>query len=103
MSRTTFEKLQERFDPQAAEGMDDVFQFHFSDADSHYLVVKNGQLDIQAGEHDAPSVTLTTSTDTLKGVMSGEINGMSAFMTGRLKATGNIMLATRLASLFPSR
>jgi putative sterol carrier protein len=34
--------------------------------------------------------------------MSGDINGMTAFMTGKLKATGNVMLATKLTSLFPS-
>lgn len=101
MSTTTFDKLKRRFDPEAAKGMDDVFQFHFSDEQSHYLHVKDGTLDVQQGEHDDPSVTLSTSTETLKGIMSGEINGMTAFMTGKLKATGNIMLATKLTSLFP--
>ncbi|WP_163557204.1 SCP2 sterol-binding domain-containing protein [Halomonas sp. NO4] len=103
MSRSTLEKLQQRFDPQAAQGMDDVFQFHFSDAGSHYLVVQDGSLAVHEGEHDDPSVTLSMSSDTLKGVMTGEISGMSAFMTGKLKATGNVMLATKLSSLFPNR
>ncbi|QTF91072.1 SCP2 sterol-binding domain-containing protein [Halomonas sp. BM-2019] len=102
MTLSTFDKLQSRFDAQAAQGMDEVFQFHFSDAGSHYLVVKDGSLAIQEGEHDDPSVSLSLSTDTLKGIMSGEVNGMTAFMTGRLKATGNVMLATRLTSLFPN-
>lgn len=101
MSQSTFEKLQSRFDSQAASGMDEVFQFHFSDAGSHYLVVKDGSLEIREGEHEDPSVSLSLSTDTLKGVMSGDINGMTAFMTGKLKATGNVMLATKLTSLFP--
>ncbi|MFY0988922.1 SCP2 sterol-binding domain-containing protein [Halomonas sp. C05BenzN] len=101
MTLSTFDKLQTRFDAQAANGMDEVFQFHFSDAGSHYLVVRDGNLAVEEGEHDDPSVTLTMSTDTLKGVMNGEINGMTAFMTGKLKATGNVMLATRLGSLFP--
>jgi putative sterol carrier protein len=102
MSLSTFDKLQSRFNAQAAQGMDDVFQFHFSDAGSHYLVVKDGNLEIQEGEHDDPSVCLSLSTDTLKGIMNGEVNGMTAFMTGKLKATGNVMLATRLTSLFPA-
>ncbi len=101
MSLSTLDKLQSRFDAQAAQGMDDVFQFHFSDAGSHYLVVKDGSLDIQEGEHDDPSVSLSMSTDTLKGLMNGEVNGMTAFMTGKLKATGNVMLATKLTGLFP--
>jgi putative sterol carrier protein len=101
MSLSTLDKLHARFDPRAASGMDEVFQFHFSDADSHYLVVKDGSLCVEAGEHDDPSVIITTSTDTLRGVMNGEINGMNAFISGRLKATGNLILATQLSSLFP--
>ncbi|SDK86711.1 Putative sterol carrier protein [Franzmannia pantelleriensis] len=103
MDNPIIDKLQSRFDAGAAAGMDDVFQFSFSDADDYYLVVKDGSLDVQQGEHDDPSVTLSMSTDTLKGVMNGEINGMTAFMTGKLKATGNVMLATKLTSLFPNR
>ncbi|MCW4153475.1 MULTISPECIES: SCP2 sterol-binding domain-containing protein [Halomonadaceae] len=101
MSTNTLEKLQARFDPKAAQGMHEIFQFHFSDAGSHYLDIQDGNLDIQEGEHDDPSVSLSMSTDTLKGIMNGDINGMTAFMTGKLKATGNVMLATKLTSLFP--
>ncbi|WP_277810628.1 SCP2 sterol-binding domain-containing protein [Chromohalobacter canadensis] len=99
---TVIEKLQSRFDPAAARGMNDIFQFHISDADDYYLHIQDGTLDVQQGEHDDPSVSLTTDTETLKGVMSGEINGMQAFMSGKLKATGNVMLASKLTSLFPS-
>ena len=103
MSSNTLEKLQSRFDPEAAKGMNEVFQFHFSDAGSYYLDIQHGTLGVHEGEHDDPSVSLSMSTDTLKGIMSGEINGMTAFMTGKLKATGNVMLATKLPSLFPSQ
>lgn len=101
MSTNTLEKLQARFDPQAAQGMNEIFQFHFSDAGSHYLDIQDGTLGIHEGEHDDPSVSLSMSTETLKGIMNGDINGMTAFMTGKLKATGNVMLATKLTSLFP--
>lgn len=101
MSNSTLDQLQNRFDSQAAQGMDDVFQFHFSDNGSHYLVIKDGTLAVAEGEHDDPSVVLSMSRETLKGLMTGELNGMTAFMTGKLKATGNVMLATKLPSLFP--
>ena len=39
--------------------------------------------------------------ETLAEVMSGETDGMQAFMAGRIKATGNMMLATQLATIFP--
>jgi len=41
------------------------------------------------------------ASDTLEEVMSGETDGMQAFMTGRIRADGDIMLATRLTSIFP--
>ncbi len=103
MSSNTLDKLQSRFNREAAKGMDEVFQFLFSDAGSHHMVIQDGTLDVHEGEHDDPSVSLSMSTDTLKGIMSGDVNGMTAFMTGKLKATGNVMLATKLTSLFPSQ
>jgi putative sterol carrier protein len=33
---------------------------------------------------------------------NGQLNGMTAFMTGKLKTTGDIMLAQRLTTLFPT-
>ncbi|MBB3140866.1 SCP2 sterol-binding domain-containing protein [Halomonas sp. THAF12] len=103
MTDSTLDKLHDRFDPEAARGMDEVFQFHFSDAGDYHLVVQDGQLAVHEGVHDDPSISLSLSTETLKGVMSGDISGMSAFMSGKLKATGNVMLATKLGSLFPRR
>lgn len=100
-TNTIIDSLKSRFDAQAAKGMDDVFQFHISDANDYYLVVRDSNLDIHEGEHDDPSVTLSTDSATLRGVMSGDINGMQAFMSGKLKASGNVMLATKLTSLFP--
>jgi putative sterol carrier protein len=40
------------------------------------------------------------STETLKGIVSGETDGMQAFMAGQLRAEGDMMLATKLGELF---
>jgi len=41
-------------------------------------------------------VTLILSDDTLTDLASGKLNGQKAFMTGKLKTKGNMMLATKL-------
>ncbi|MCP4882080.1 MAG: SCP2 sterol-binding domain-containing protein, partial [Gammaproteobacteria bacterium] len=50
--------------------------------------------------HDDPDITMMMDVDTLKEVVSGELDGMQAFMGGRLKAEGDVMLGTRLGQLF---
>ncbi|WP_257296272.1 SCP2 sterol-binding domain-containing protein [Endozoicomonas sp. YOMI1] len=96
------ESMKTRFDSDAAAGIDEIFQFDIEDADTYHLIIKDGSLDIVAGAHDDPSVTLIMDSETMAGVMSGEIDGMQAFMMGKLRAEGNMMLATKLGALFPN-
>jgi Putative sterol carrier protein len=39
---------------------------------------------------------------TLAGIASGETDGMQAFMGGKLRAEGDMMLAMKLSELFPA-
>ncbi|KAF7374964.1 Fatty acid-binding protein [Mycena sanguinolenta] len=41
-------------------------------------------------------VTIILSDETLNDLATGKLNGQKAFMTGKLKTKGNMMLATKL-------
>ncbi|MCL7944560.1 MULTISPECIES: SCP2 sterol-binding domain-containing protein [unclassified Marinobacter] len=95
-----FEKLEQNFNADAAEGLDLVFQFDIEDDNNYHVIIKDGTCKAVEGTHDDPSVTLIMNSETLKGIVSGETDGMQAFMAGQLRAEGDMMLATKLGELF---
>ena len=52
----------------------------------------------RASEEDA-DVTLSADVETFQGILSGDTNPTSAFMTGKLKVSGDMGLAMKLASV----
>ncbi|KAG9315062.1 SCP2 sterol-binding domain-containing protein [Chiua virens] len=57
---------------------------------------------IYKGTVKAPAkagVTLIMSDETFSDLASGKLDGQKAFMTGKLKSKGNIMLAAKLGAL----
>jgi len=88
------QKLPAALNAEAAAGTDAVIQFNSSQP--HYITIK--------GTASSPDVTLTMEDDDLVALMKGELNGMTAFMTGKLQLDGDLMLAQRIGSLFdPSK
>lgn len=93
--------LTSKFNAAAAAGLDLVFQFNIEDAENYSLTVKDGTCDVQSGVNDAANVTLIMDSETFKGIATGETDGMQAFMGGKLRAEGDMMLAMKLSELFP--
>jgi len=52
----------------------------------------------RAGDDDA-DVTLTASSETFQGILSGDTNPTAAFMTGKLAVDGNMGMAMQLGAL----
>lgn len=52
---------------------------------------------VRAGDDEA-DVTLSADPETFQGIMSGDTNPTSAFMTGKLKVDGDMGMAMKLAS-----
>lgn len=98
-----FAKMPTVFNAAAASGLDAVFQFNITgdEAGDYYVVVKDNTCQVEKGVHASPSVTLSLAGPDWLAICTGKLDGMTAFMSGKLKATGNIMLAQRIKSLFP--
>lgn len=92
--------MQEKFNADAAAGADHVFQFNIEDGENFHITIKDGTCAIAEGESGEPSVTLIMNEETFQGIISGDTDGMQAFMAGQLRAEGDMMLATRLGEFF---
>ena len=97
-----FAKMPEAFRPQEAPGADVVYQFHISDLEpgDWNLVIRDQQCQLNEGRHEAPSVVLTMKEEHWVGLASGALNPVMAFMTGKIKASGDLSAAQNLGTFF---
>ena len=69
-------------------------QFVVTDGDggpvSYYLDIADGTAALALGELDAPEVTISSDYETAAGISQGDLNTQTAFMTGKIKVTGNL-------------
>ena len=96
------EAMKAKFNPSAAEGFDLVFGFRIDDSKNFSLVVKDKTCELKEGENPDAQVTLVMDSETLEGIVDGSTDGMQAFMGGKLRTEGDMMLAMKLSELFPS-
>jgi len=100
-----FETMPRIFNATAAAGLNMVFQFHITggQAGDWNVVVKDGACQVNSGVDASPTVSLTMADEDWLAMCNGKLDGMTAFMSGKLKASGDIMAAQRIPTLFPMR
>lgn len=98
-----FSNMDQNFDPNAAQGVNAVIQYHITGdgGGNWYVTIRDGTCQVQEGTHESPNVTLTLSDETWLGMVNKEISGTQAFMSGKLKISGDISLSIRLEKMFP--
>ena len=97
-----FSRMPGRLDPEAAAGLDAVIQFDLSGDGGGvwHCAIKDGACTVAGGAHDAPTMTLSMEAADYVGLISGELDGTVAFMSGKLRIDGDMSLAMRMQSLF---
>ncbi len=81
------------------EGWDRILQFVIEDAQPFYIEVKDGKFKIHEGTHENPDLTFETNKETITGILSGEIDATSAYMSGDLKITGALPDAVKFRTI----
>ena len=69
-------------------------QFNVSDAPAgpvgYYISIANGSANVSLGELDDADATIASDYETAAGISKGDMNTQTAFMTGKIKVTGNL-------------
>ncbi|HEY3376497.1 MAG TPA: NAD(P)H-dependent oxidoreductase [Armatimonadota bacterium] len=91
------------FNAEAAGDLCAVLQFVVPDETpgQYYLNIAQGQCTAYAGTHPAPTATITTPAHVWLDIARGKLNGAAAFMTGKYKVTGDMLILMQFEKLFP--
>jgi putative sterol carrier protein len=71
------------------EGQDD-------DQTRYWIVIGDGSIDMGIGDLDPVDATISQSYETAAALSRGELNAVTAFMTGKIKVAGNMGLLLSL-------
>lgn len=95
-------KMPQAFQPEKAPGLDAVIQFKFSGADAGewYATFKDDKCTVEKGTHASPKMTVSADSADLVKILTGEMDGVQAFMQGKIKIAGDLNLAMKMVNMF---
>lgn len=62
----------------------------------YWIQIADGAIDLGLGDLDGVDATITEDYETAVALTTGQLNPVSAFMSGKLKISGNMMLLMQL-------
>ncbi|WAA09608.1 SCP2 sterol-binding domain-containing protein [Fervidibacillus albus] len=88
--------------PELYNDLHAVYQFELKEEDkteTYQLSFRDGKVEWSEGSEKEADVVLEMTEADFKKFSVGQLKGMSAFLTGKLKLKGNISLAMKLEKL----
>jgi putative sterol carrier protein len=102
MPQEIFDQMAANLNSDAAKGMNSTIQFNLSgdNGGQWYVTIKDGKAEVTKGTASAPNMTLSMTAQDYVDMIMGKLNGQMAFMSGKLKISGDMGLAMKMQSLF---
>lgn len=100
---TIFGTMPEFFNAEKARGQSANFQYRIttdSGPQEFYVKVHEGAVETGPGAVENPRVTLSAKLPEFCRVLTGKLNGMQAFLTGKVKLSGDMFAATKFETWF---
>ena len=90
------------FQPEKAAGIDAVTQYHLTgeEGGERIITLKDGVCKVAQGIAENPKMSMTADAHEFRDILLGKMDGMAAFMQGKLKLAGDLNLAMKLTSMF---
>ncbi len=90
------------FVPEKAAGIDATVQLKLSGAQpgEWFITIKDNQCAFSQGVANAAKLTVIADSDNFMKIFTGQLDGMQAFMHGKIKIAGDMNLALKLMNLF---
>jgi putative sterol carrier protein len=100
-----FTRMVTLFRPDRAGSLDAVIHWNIGDrpgggADTYEIVIADGTCILSEEPGDKPRLALSVGSMDFLKLISGNAHPIAMFMMGKMKATGDIPLATKIPSLF---
>src|SRR5947207_4572942 len=97
-----FKEMPANLNDDAAKGMNATVQFNLSgdNGGQWYVRIKEGKAEVTKGTASSPNMALSMSASYYVDMIVGELDGQMAFMSGKLKVSGDMGLAMKMQSLF---
>src|SRR5437867_8877919 len=98
-----FQGMTEAFLPDKAAGQSAVVQYDVTVAGephTYQLNIAGGRCEVVKGRADTPQVTLTLALPDFLRLVAGKLPPVQAFMSGKLKLQGDMMIATAMQGWF---
>jgi len=69
------------------------------DGGEYYMTLADGAFSTAKGKADSPNMTITQAVGDWREINSGRLNPQMAFMSGKIKVSGDMSLAMKLGSI----